>query len=162
MLTSTPTDVGGVTVRLSSMIQLPRPLKVRLGGQSPLSGISHAFNLLQSSSLTFDVRCLVCSNTGYSCWFLLGEGMSLGWLKHTTVTPLTQVRFPGAARDFLPGVNFQCRLSIGVRTPPCAIACINICAHDKDSVVHFRVRWIMATQTYPARTISDKYTMSML
>ena len=32
-------------------------------------------------------------------------------LEHRTVTPLTQVRFPGAARDFSPGVNFQCRLS---------------------------------------------------
>ena len=36
---------------------------------------------------------------------------------------LTRVRFPGAARDFLPEgcsprVNFQCRLSYGVRTAP--------------------------------------------
>ena len=32
----------------------------------------------------------------------------------------------------------------GVRTPPCAIACIiNICAHIKDPVVHVRVRWVM-------------------
>ena len=78
------------------------------------------------------------------------------WLEHRTVTPLTQVRFPGAARDFLPRVNFQCRLSFGVRTPPCAIACINICAHVKDPVVHVRVQWIMTTQTHPACTISDK------
>ena len=28
---------------------------------------------------------------------------------------------------------------------PCAIACINICAHVKDPVVHTRVRWIMET-----------------
>ena len=61
------------------------------------------------------------------------------------------------ARDFLPRANFQCRLSFGVRTPPCAIACITICAHDKDPVVHVRVRWIMAKQIYQARTISDKY-----
>ena len=32
-------------------------------------------------------------------------------------TPLTQVRFPGAARHFSPRVNFQCRLSYGGRTP---------------------------------------------
>ena len=32
-------------------------------------------------------------------------------VEHRTVTPLTQVRFPGAARDFSPIVNFQCRLS---------------------------------------------------
>ena len=44
-------------------------------------------------------------------------------------TLLTQLRFPGATRDFSPGASFQCRLSYGVRTPPCAIACIYICAH---------------------------------
>ena len=38
--------------------------------------------------------------------------------------------------------NFQCRLSYGVRTPPCSIACIHICAHVKDPVVGVRVRWI--------------------
>ena len=31
---------------------------------------------------------------------------------------LTRVRVPGAARDFSPRVNFQCRLSYGVRTAP--------------------------------------------
>ena len=70
-----------------------------------------------------------------------------------------QVKFPGAAKDFLPRVSFQCRLFFGVRTPPCAVACINICGHGKDPVVHVRVRWfrrIMASQTYPARTISGK------
>ena len=40
-----------------------------------------------------------------------------------------------------------------VRTPPCAIACINICAHVKDPVVHVRVRWIMETLKHPACTI---------
>ena len=39
----------------------------------------------------------------------------MGWLEHRTVTLLTQVRFPGAARDFLQRVIFQCRLSFGVR-----------------------------------------------
>ena len=39
---------------------------------------------------------------------------------HWTGTPPRQVRFPGAARDFSPRVSFQCRLSYGVRTPPCA------------------------------------------
>ena len=32
----------------------------------------------------------------------------------------------GAAREFSPRVNFQCRLSCGVRTPPCAVTCIYI------------------------------------
>ena len=39
-------------------------------------------------------------------------------------TPSAKVRVPGAVMDFPPRVNFQCRLSYGVRTPPCAIACI--------------------------------------
>ena len=38
----------------------------------------------------------------------------------------------------------------------CAITRINIWAHDKVPVVHVRVWWIMATQTYSAHTISDK------
>ena len=63
---------------------------------------------------------------------------------------------PYEARDFLLRVNFQCRLSFGVRTPPCSIACSNICAHDKDPVVHVRVRRFMATETYPACTVIDK------
>ena len=44
-----------------------------------------------------------------------------------------QIRFPSAARDFSLRVNFQYRLSYGVRTPPCAIACTYICAHVKRS-----------------------------
>ena len=70
-----------------------------------------------------------------------------------TVTPLTPVRFPGAARDFSPRVNFQCRLSYSVWTTPCAVACINICAHVKDPVVLVRVRWIMKTLKHPACTV---------
>ena len=37
--------------------------------------------------------------------------------------------------------------SFGVRTPPCATICINICAHVKDPVLHVRVLRIKATQT---------------
>ena len=70
-------------------------------------------------------------------------------IDHRTGTSETQVGFPSAARDFSPGVNFQCRLSYGVRTPPCAIACIYICAHAKDPVVHIRVRWITETIKTP-------------
>ena len=73
--------------------------------------------------------------------------------EHQTGTLPTQVRFPGAARDFSPTVNFQCRLSYDVRTPPCATACINICAHVKDPVVHVRLRWIMETLKHPACTV---------
>ena len=83
---------------------------------------------------------------------LLGQGMygaSLCWIMHADVaqlvehrtgTPPMQVRFPRAARDFSPRVNFQCRLSYGVRTSPCA----------KDAVVHVRVRWITETLKHSA------------
>ena len=81
--------------------------------------------------------------------------MCLSWLEHRTVTPLTQVRFPGTERDFLPSVNFQCRLSYGALTAPSEIACISICAHDKDPIACVRVRWINATQTYPVHTRRD-------
>ena len=37
--------------------------------------------------------------------------------------------------------------------PPCAIACINICAHVKDPEVHVRVWWIMETLKHPACTV---------
>ena len=37
-------------------------------------------------------------------------------VEHPTITPLTQVQFPSAARDFSPRVNVQCRLSYGVHT----------------------------------------------
>ena len=42
---------------------------------------------------------------------------------------LMRVQVPIAARDFSPIVNFQCRLSYGVRTAHCAIARISIRAH---------------------------------
>ena len=77
-------------------------------------------------------------------------GIQFSWLEHQTGTLLTQVRFLGAARDFSPRVNFQCRLSYGVRTPLCAIACTNICAHVKDPVVHARIRWIRETLKHQA------------
>ena len=74
---------------------------------------------------------------------------SIRWLEHRTGTSPAQVRFPVAARDFSLRVNFQCRLSYGVRTPPRAIACIYICAHVKDPVTRVRVRWIMETLIHP-------------
>ena len=82
-----------------------------------------------------------------------GVGMQLSWLEHRTGALPTHVPFPGAARDFSPRVHFQCRLSYGVRTLPCAIACIYISVHVKDSVVHVRVRWIMETVKHPACTV---------
>ena len=81
--------------------------------------------------------------------------MQLSWLGHQTGTSPPQLRFPGTARDFSPGVNFQCRLSHSVRTRHWAIACINICAHVKDPVVHVRAKWIMETIKHPACTVGQ-------
>ena len=72
---------------------------------------------------------------------------------HRTGTQSTQVWIPGEARDFSPRVSMQCRLSYGVRTPPCAIECIYICAHVKDPLVCVRVRWTMETLKHPACTL---------
>ena len=90
------------------------------------------------------------------------DGPKLVMVEHRTVTPLSQVRFPGAARGFLPRVIFQCRLSLRVHTPPCAIPCITTYVHIKDPVVHVRVRWIMGTQTYPVRIIATKISLMIV
>ena len=83
------------------------------------------------------------------------------WVEHWTGTLPTQVRFPGAARDFSPRVNFHCRLSYSVHTPLCAIAYINICAHVQDPVVHVRVWW-MEILKYPACTVGWVVRLSQL
>ena len=44
-------------------------------------------------------------------------------------------------------------LFCSVRTPLCAVACINICVHVKDPVVHVWVWWIMETLKHPACTV---------
>ena len=69
---------------------------------------------------------------------------------------------PGAARDFSPRINFQCRLSCSVRTHPCAIACINICAHVKLPWSMSRVRWIMEALKHPACTVGWVARLSQL
>ena len=79
--------------------------------------------------------------------------MQFSWLEHQTGTLPTQVRFLSAARDFSPRVNFWCRLFHSVRKTPCATACIYICAHVKDPVVHVKVRWTMETLKRPACTV---------
>ena len=74
-------------------------------------------------------------------------------VEHCIGTPLTQVQFPGVARDFSPRVNFQCRLSYSVLTPLCVITWFYICVHVKDPVVHVRIPWIMETLKHQACTI---------
>ena len=50
-------------------------------------------------------------------------------VERRTGTPLRQVRFPGAARDFfLPESTFSADSLLLSVLPPCAIACFNICA----------------------------------
>ena len=73
--------------------------------------------------------------------------------KRQTGTSLTQIQFPDAAKDFSCRVNFQCKLSHGVHTQSCAIACADICVHVEDSVVPVRVQWIMETPEHPACTV---------
>ena len=51
------------------------------------------------------------------------------------------------------GFFSQSQLTEQTHWPPCTIACINICAHVKDPVVHDRVQWIMETLKHPACTI---------
>ena len=50
-------------------------------------------------------------------------------------------------------INFQYKLSDSVRTLSFAIACIYICAHVKDPVVHVKVRWITETLKHPVCTV---------
>ena len=64
-----------------------------------------------------------------------------------------EIRFPGTARSSFLSESTFCADSCGVRTPPCAITCINICAHVKDPTVHGRVRWIMETLKHPTCTL---------
>ena len=71
-------------------------------------------------------------------------------VQHRTVTPLTQIRFPGATRDFSPRVNFQCRFSWMCPYTPLVLS--RACTHVKDPVVHVRVRWIMETLEHPTCT----------
>ena len=54
---------------------------------------------------------------------------------------------------FSQSTKFQCRLCYVVSTPLCAIACMYICVHTKDPIVHVRVWWIMETLKHPAYTI---------
>ena len=77
-------------------------------------------------------------------------------VERRTGTPLTQVRFPGAARDFSPSVNFQCRLSyVCPCSPPRAIArIVNICAHvDYGNTIKHPARtvgWVCLLYTSPS------------
>ena len=72
---------------------------------------------------------------------------------HRTSTSPMQVRFPGTGNGFVSQSQLSVILFYGVRTSPCAIARLYICAHVEDPVVHVRVRWIMGTLKHPACTV---------
>ena len=73
--------------------------------------------------------------------------MQLRWLERRSWHAAEAGSIPRCGKGFFfsPRVNFQCRSSYGVRTPP-------VCTHVKDPVVHVRVRWIMQTLKHPACT----------
>ena len=77
------------------------------------------------------------------------------FVQYRTGTLPTQVRFPGADRQgiFLQKSTFSADSSTVSVHNPCAIACIYICVHVKDPVVHVRVRWIMDKLKHPACTV---------
>ena len=77
-----------------------------------------------------------------------GGGGITQLVERRTSILLTQVRFPGAARIFSSQRQLLVQAPRCIHTSPCAIACINICAHVKHPVVHVRVRWIMETLNY--------------
>ena len=82
----------------------------------------------------------------------------LGWrcssVGRACVTPLRQVRFPGASRDFSPRVNFhEDSLSVSVH-PRVQSHALTFCSHVKDSVVLVRVRWIIEKVKHPACTVT--------
>ena len=63
---------------------------------------------------------------------------------------------------FLPESIFSCRLSNDVHTPPCAIACINICVHDKGAEAHVGVDWIMENTETPSMHCSTMANIAIL
>ena len=71
-------------------------------------------------------------------------------VERRTSTPLTLVRFPGAARDFFfPESTFIADSPTVSVHPRVQCSCINICLHVKAPVVHVRVRWIMEILKHP-------------
>ena len=59
---------------------------------------------------------------------------------------------PLCGKGFFSESSFSADSLRCIRTPPCAITRIKICAHVKDPVVHVRLRWIMETLKHPACT----------
>ena len=62
---------------------------------------------------------------------------------------------------FLPESTFSAD-SYGIYTPLCAIACIYICVHVKDPVIHVRVQWIIETLKHPAKMVTVYATVDLV
>ena len=86
-----------------------------------------------------------CTSKGWGC---SSVGRASGW--HAADAGL----IPQCGKGFFSQGQLSVKaLLTCAHTPPCAIACIYICAHVKDPVVHVRVWWIMETLKHPACTI---------
>ena len=88
--------------------------------------------------------------------------MALAIFRGRDVAQLVQSHQHAANASSIPrcGKGFFSRSQLFVQTlviqcpyTPCAIACINICVHIKDHVLHVRVWWIMETLKHPACTV---------
>ena len=107
-----------------------------------------------SGNFSLEVRKLACQchkNMAQVCGERVWGCSSVGRVSDWHATEPRSV--PQCSKGFFSQSAFSAG-SYGVHTPPCAIACINICAHVKDPVVHVRVRWIMETLKHPVCTVS--------
>ena len=85
---------------------------------------------------------------------IIGDGDMAQLAQRRTSTPLTQVRFPGAERNFSPPSQLSVQTLLGcLRTPRVQSQAFYVCAHVEDPVVQVRVRRIMKTPKHPACTV---------
>ena len=117
------------------------PVDVRMSGKDLVQNHLTYFIYCHTAMWPKDKSVSALSSLSFCC---LGWGCSsVGRASNRHVADAGSI--PRCGKRFFPTVNFQCRLFYVVRTPPCTIACIYICAHVKDPVVHVRVLWIMKT-----------------
>ena len=106
-------------------------------GCGPLSNphLTHGFIFFFFLNLNISTQLLSCP--AHACLRCGMEGRGIAQLvERPTEKPgavPTRVRVPGEVKDFSPRVSFQCRLLRCPYSPPCAIACINICTLVKNS-----------------------------
>ena len=117
---------GSYIYRSCTMLHFPDPISVKLQWQrdyfyGSVTTLNILFYLLyyfvwllsspSSAAFICSGRCArETSNHSKHVRIIMVGGVAQ-LVQHRTGTPLTQVRFLGAAWDFSSGVNFQCRLS---------------------------------------------------